>query len=321
MLQKCSLQLHAPQEYVRAVLVAARPGLAAAPLAAQDASGLLARRLAAYKASLALLAVDQQERGGSGSGDDMDGRGRGLEEKAAATLVSVLEAELGGITSAPDLTEVRAASSFVRRGRGNVCSSVTNQQFHQSNWHHWYLSSVCKLMGFGCLPASLPARLWPAQNPCCALFAAICPTRLCCPCPCRRANQVTEKAMEAFEGGSPLGCVALELLPKALTLLQVRTGALGLPALRSVPAWRSLHAGPWHPGLHRQVVGRACSLQAGQRSALVSKPLSTVQMAGGGEADQVGSSACTGIINRVCQYSWPLGSIGKVLAVLRDFPL
>ncbi len=50
-------------------------------------------------------------------------------------------------------------------------------------------------------------------------------------------------------------------------------------------------------------------------------PPLAVQMAGGGEADQVGSSACTGIINRVCQYSWPLGSIGKVLAVLRDFPL
>lgn len=94
------------------MLVAARPGLAAAPLAAQDASGLMARRLAAYKASLALLGAGRQETGGSGGGDEVGagGEGRLLEERKAAALVSVLEAELGGITSAPDLTEVGAAA-------------------------------------------------------------------------------------------------------------------------------------------------------------------------------------------------------------------
>ncbi len=95
------------------MLVAARPGLAAAPLAAQDASGLMARRLAAYKASLALLGAGRQETGGSGGGDEVGagGEGRLLEERKAAALASVLEAELSGITSAPDLTEVGAAAT------------------------------------------------------------------------------------------------------------------------------------------------------------------------------------------------------------------
>ncbi|KAL4443971.1 hypothetical protein ABPG75_011708 [Micractinium tetrahymenae] len=185
-----------PAEYVRAVLVGARPGLAAASLSAQDASGLMARRLAAYKASLALLGAGQQGEGGSGDDAGAGAEGPQLEEKAAAALVSVLEAELGGITSAPDLTEI------------------------------------------------------------------------------------TEKAMEVFEGGSPLGCVALELLPKALALLQAGGGAQGARALLASAARAACG-------------GLACML----------------------------ASACTGIINRVCQYSWPLGSIGKVLAVLRDFPL
>lgn len=118
--------------------------------------------------------------------------------------------------------------------------------------------------------------------------------------------------------------MALELLPKALTMLQV-WAVHPLAVLRLLP--RSIaRAASGSLGLHHGRSEQARSMQPEAHakhagfSVLPSPPLA-VQMAGGGEADQVGSSACTGIINRVCQYSWPLGSIGKVLAVLRDFPL
>jgi hypothetical protein len=68
----------------------------------------------------------------------------------------------------------------------------------------------------------------------------------CCRCRCCHCLQIAEAALAAFEGDAPLGCAALELLPKALALLQVPAWPPAcllsclprLPALpASLPAW------------------------------------------------------------------------------------
>ncbi len=82
------------QDYVRAVLTAARPGLAATQPSAVEASKYAAVRLATYRAALSLLAVQEPA----------------LSERQAAVLVSVLEIELGSCAGcAVDLSEVRLA--------------------------------------------------------------------------------------------------------------------------------------------------------------------------------------------------------------------
>lgn len=196
------------QDYVRAVLVGARPGLAAASLQAQDASGLMARRLAAYTAGLALLGAGQQDGGGgSGDGAGAGADGRELEEKKASALVSALEAELGGITSVPDLTEVGAAPTFIWACAHSAMMSCLDGTCLVC------ISSAVELSGWARVPGVGPAFL-----PAYALVDCLSACFAAANC------QITEKVMEVFEAGSPLGCVALELLPKAVTLLQVGRG-------------------------------------------------------------------------------------------------
>lgn len=173
-----------PADYVLAVLVAVRPGLTAMPPNSVQGSHLTALRLAAYKASLALLghAGDVGAAGADVGAADMT-------EKQAQLLVSVLNTELASNTCTTDLSEI------------------------------------------------------------------------------------AESAMDAFESDSPLGCVALELLPQALVLLQAAGGTADMP--------------------NEQGEATACPV----------------------------SDVCKGYINKVCQHSWPLGSVSKILAALRSFPL
>ncbi|EFN56539.1 hypothetical protein CHLNCDRAFT_144181 [Chlorella variabilis] len=85
--------------------------------------------------------------------------------------------------------------------------------------------------------------------------------------------EVAETAVEAFESDAPLGCAALDLLPKALALMQAAGGEVSMRSEQS-----------------------------------------------GDVACQV-SDVCKGFLDRVCSHSWPLPSIGRVLASLRAFPL
>lgn len=94
------------QDYVRAVLTAARPGLTASAPSAQDASRLAALRLAAYCAALGLLGPQAPaDQAGSQEGGAATAQ---LTERQAAALVSVLDTELSGVTGAADLAEVGA---------------------------------------------------------------------------------------------------------------------------------------------------------------------------------------------------------------------
>ena len=84
------------QEYARALLVGARPGLAGEAEGAQVQSRQTAVQLAVFKAGLKLLR--------DGGGD----AGAELRETEAALLVSALDAELAGMTGTANLTEVGA---------------------------------------------------------------------------------------------------------------------------------------------------------------------------------------------------------------------
>lgn len=72
----------------------------------------------------------------------------------------------------------------------------------------------------------------PSQAHACSLLrlASICPhaAASCTPRLCF-CLQVAEAALDAFESDSRLGCAALDLLPKALSLLQAAGGALDVP--------------------------------------------------------------------------------------------
>ena len=102
------------------MLVAARPGLAGAAPKAQQASQLAAARLAAYKASLALLGgtLEGPEEAGAAAGA---GPTAALTDKQAAALVSVLDTELASTTAAGDLSDVGAARDASRLLRHMGC--------------------------------------------------------------------------------------------------------------------------------------------------------------------------------------------------------
>lgn len=76
-----------------------------------------------------------------------------------------------------------------------------------------------------------------------ALAAAAFVWSVCHTCPSPPfAVQIAEEAMAAFESDSPLGSAALELLPKALALLQAGAGCSGCwVLLPNAAAWRRCH--------------------------------------------------------------------------------
>jgi hypothetical protein len=195
------------QEYVQAVLVASRPGVTALPCSTHDANRLAAVRLGVYQAVLGLLGAQPLAPTGSGSQEGADNASAAaaassapaLTERQAADLVSVLDCELGTIGSSGDLSEVGA----------NQCPTSASQQ----QWlHALLLCCKCLLLIKACR-AALDLGLCYAVS-----WSATA------------VSQVVEAAFDAFQSDGPLGCAALELLPKALALLQAMGGEVDVPS-------------------------------------------------------------------------------------------
>jgi hypothetical protein len=100
------------QDFLRAVLTAARPGLTAAEATAQDGQRLQEVRLVATKAALGLLGTQAAATLPEASADENADAAAAavvtLNERQAADLVCVLDSELAGFTCTSALYEVNA---------------------------------------------------------------------------------------------------------------------------------------------------------------------------------------------------------------------